>query len=182
MEIKRQLFHIFFGLILVILLYFQIINTNFLFLLLILGLIISILSSHYKIPVINWFLKNFDRENVFIKGQGPLTFIFGSLLVLLLFEKNIALASILILTFGDSFTHLGYFGKLKNPLNKNKSLEGTIVGILAATLAASIFVSLLQSFLASLIAMTIESLDLFKNKLDDNLILPLIAAFIIYLI
>ena len=44
----------------------------------------------------------------------------GAIISLFLFEKQIALASIMILALGDSFCHLGKFGNLKHPFNDLK--------------------------------------------------------------
>ncbi|MAF51228.1 MAG: hypothetical protein CMH64_04010 [Nanoarchaeota archaeon] len=184
LELRRQAFHILLGVGLVVLLNFNIIDLTDLFVVFIFGVIISIFSSRYKIPVIEWFLENFDRKNSKIRGQGVLTCFFGAMVVLLFFEKNIALASILILTLGDSFCHLGKLGKLKYPFSDKRFVEGLIIGIIVATLGALIFVSFLQAFFGSLIAMFVESLDLkiYNVEIDDNILIPLIAGIVMSLI
>mgnify|MGYP001611266033 CR=1 FL=1 len=123
LELRRQIFHALLGLVLVILLNFDLINIKILIFILIIGLVISFLSNKYKIPVIKWFLEKFDRE-INIKGQGVLTYFIGVIVALLLFEKNIALASIIVLALGDSFFHFGKFGNWKHPYNNLKFVEG----------------------------------------------------------
>jgi len=180
LELRRQIFHVLLGVVLVILLHFNIIGFEVVFLMLVAGIFISLLSSKYKIPMIEWFLENFDRKNAVLRGQGVLTCFLGILIVLLFFEKNVALASILILTLGDSFCHLGKWGKLKNPFNNVKFIEGLLVGVAVATAGALIFVSFWQALLGSLIAMIVESFDLkiWKWEIDDNLLIPLIAGLV----
>ena len=170
LELKRQIFHALLGIILVFLVYYNFIWLNFLIILFLIGVVISYISSKKKILIVEWFLKNFDREEK-IRGMGVLSYILGTIIVLALFEKSIAMASILILALGDSFCHIGKFGKLKFSFNKNKSIEGSVIGIIAATIGAMIFVPFFQAVLGSLIAMIVESFDVkMKNtRIDDKI-------------
>ena len=186
-EIRRQAFHICLGLIIVILLINNILNSLILFIILIIGIIISILSKKFKIPVIYFFLNIFERKHTLktFPGKGTISFLIGCLLVLQLFERDIALASIMVLTFGDSISHLfgWHVGRKKHPLNCLKSIEGNIVGTFAGFLGAMFFISPLSAFLASFGAMTAETIELKMNDriVDDNIIVPLVAGTIIYL-
>ncbi len=186
-EIRRQIFHICLGLIIVILLTNNILNSLILFLILIAGILISILSRKFKIPIIYFFLKIFERKGVLKRfpGKGTISFLVGCLLVLQLFERDIALASIMILTFGDSVSHLFglHFGRKKHPLNCLKSIEGNIAGGITGFLGAMFFISPLPALLASFGAMTAEAIELKMNDkiIDDNIIVPLVAGTIIYL-
>ena len=131
--------------------------------------------------VLSWFLKIFDRDDAVVPGQGMITFVGGSLIVLYLFSFNVALASIMVLTLGDSFCHLGGKGRIKNPFNNTKNIEGILIGTLIAMFGASLFVPIFKAFFGSLIAIGIESLDLKFNgrNIDDNLFIPLIAGIVI---
>jgi len=186
-EVRRQAFHICLGLAIIILLINNILNSLILFIILIAGILISILSRKFKIPVIYSFLKLFERKDILktFPGKGTIYFLMGCLLVLQLFEKNIALASIIILTFGDSVSHLfgWHFGRKKHPLNCLKSIEGNIAGAITGFLGAMLFVSPLTALLASFGAMTAEAVELRMNNkiIDDNIIVPLIAGTIIHL-
>ncbi len=187
-EIRRQAVHICLGLIIVILLINNILNSLILFIILIIGIIISILSRKFRIPVIYSFLKLFERKHTLktFPGRGTISFLIGCLLVLQLFEKDIALASIMILTFGDSVSHLfgWHIGRKRHPLNCLKSIEGNIAGAIAGFLGAMFFISPLPALLASFGAMTAEAVELKMNEriVDDNIIVPLVAGTIIYLI
>ncbi|MAG52864.1 MAG: hypothetical protein CMH62_02780 [Nanoarchaeota archaeon] len=184
LEFRRQAFHILLGVVLVILLNFNIIGIKILSLILIIGIIISFLSKKHKIPVVEWFLENFERENVRIRGQGVLTCFLGVIIALLLFEKNIALASILVLSLGDSFCHLGKFGRLKHPFNDLKFIEGLLIGVAVATFGAVFFVSFWQAFLGAAVALVVESFDLKigNYEIDDNILIPLVAGVIMSLL
>ena len=184
-ELRRQIFHLFMGVLIVLLLMLKIINAKIIFIVLIAGGILSLLSMRFKIPILNWFLEKFDRKDNKIPGRGAIFFVVGVLLVIKLFPENIAYASIMVLTFGDAFSHLlGSFGKIKNIFNGNKALEGIIFGVLFGFLGAVLFVSALEAFFGSLIAMFVESVEfkLSDNIVDDNIIVPLVSGTVMYLI
>ena len=182
-ELKRQGFHLGLGILIVVLLNYEILDLTSLFFILLIGIVISFISKSRDIHFIKWWLDNFDRKNVSLPGYGVITYFLGVIIVFGLFEKNIALASIMILAFGDSFCHLGRFGKILNPYNKKKFLEGTIIGIIMGTIGASFFVSWTAAFFGSLVAMSIEGIELIflRKSIDDNLLIPIVSGIIISL-
>ncbi|MBT3690660.1 hypothetical protein HOG16_00255 [Candidatus Woesearchaeota archaeon] len=184
LELRRKVFHIFSGIVVIVLLSLNMITRFELLILLIVGLIISPLSKKYKIPIVSWGLKKMDRKKMFMPGWGAITALAGMLIALYLFSENIAYASILILSVGDGFAALiGKMGKMKTRFSKKKTWEGTISGIITATIAASFFVPLYMALVASMVAMYVELVDFkFKNIIDDNLLMPFIAGVIISLL
>ena len=192
-EIKRKFLHIILGLSLIILLKYQIISIIHLSIILIVGITTSIISKKYKIPIICHCLREFDRKTAKLPGQGVITFILGVFLLVIIFgNNNIVYASIMILTFGDSFAAIiginlkktKHLKRIKNPLSTEKVLEGTIVGIIFASLSSMIFVSIIEAVIASTVAMIIEGVEWKFNKkiIDDNVLIPLAAGFTIYFI
>lgn len=185
-ELVRQIMHILFGLLIVILFSADLINAWILFYILIASIILSFLSIKLDVPVISWFLKNFERQNTRLPGEGFVFFLAGSLLAIKLFSQDIALASILILSFGDGISHLigEGIGKRKILFNKSKNIEGLIFGVIAGTIAALFFVSFLEAFVASLAAMLVEAVEIKirENHIDDNLFVPLVAGTAILLL
>ncbi|HLD37593.1 MAG TPA: hypothetical protein VJA86_03315 [Candidatus Nanoarchaeia archaeon] len=183
-EILRQLMHVLFGLLLVLLILNNVINAWILFYALLAGIALSFLSIKFSIPVVSWFLKNFDRPKAKLAtklpGEGFIFFLVGSLLALKLFSQDIALASILILSFGDGISHLvgEGIGKNKIAFNKSKNIEGLIFGVIAGTLAALFFVSFPEALVASLAAMLVEAVEIKirDSHVDDNLFVPLVAG------
>ena len=184
LELRRKTFHIFSGIAAIVLLKIGIITRFELLILLIIGLILSPLSKKYKIPLVSWGLKKMDRKKMFMPGWGAITALAGMLIALYLFSENIAYASILVLSVGDGFAALiGKMGKIKTRFSKKKTWEGTISGIITATIAASFFVPFYMALVASMDAMYVELIDFkFKNIIDDNLLIPLIAGIIISLL
>lgn len=197
-EEKRQVVHIFLGCSLVFLLEIgfisqvgEKISLDFipmkpeafvLFLVFLFGLGLSFFCKNYRVPVLDFFLKLFERDEVRenAPGKGAVLGAFGSFLVLFLFSLRISKASILVLTFGDSISNLvgTNFGFTENPLNRNKSVEGTLSGFLSAMIVAGIYFPILVSAAASFGALIAES---FSHIFNDNVSVPLISGLIFYL-
>lgn len=187
LEIKRQPFHILLGLLLIALIYYDLLKPMILLITIIIVIIFSILIKKTKPKTIYKLLQFIEREDALekIPGKGLIAYLTGTLLALILFEKDIAIASIMILALGDSFSRLiGPFGRIKHPFNNTKFLEGVIAGIIAASLGAMLFIKPLEAIVASFFAILLEGIDLkiLKFKIDDNLTIPLIAGFVIWLI
>ncbi len=185
-EIRRKVFHIILGLVLSILIYLGFLQTWMVAVIILLGIFLSL--NHKQIPIIKKMLYIFDRKEHIesMPGRSVIYLFLGVLLIMLLFDKNIVLASMMIWTFGDSAASLisKHYGKIKHVWNNKKLVEGTVAGIIIGTLTASIFVSWTYALIASIIAMIVESMDivLYKENLDDNLLIPLISGAVIFLI
>jgi len=185
-EINRKLLHMFLGVVLVALLMFGIVGKEHLFVLLAIMLGVSVLSRKYDIPLISWLLRNFEREEYVKKfpGRGFIFYLIGSLLVLAFFPMDIAMPAILVLAFGDSIGHLFgiRYGKRKHPYVKTKFVEGWIAGLIAGFIAAFVFVPWHEALAASFFAMLVEGIEvkIGAEEVDDNLIIPLVAAIAIW--
>ena len=185
-EVNRKLLHMFLGVVLVALLMFGIVGKEHLFGLLVVMLVLSMLSKKYNIPIISWLLRNFEREDYVKKfpGRGFIFYIIGSLLVLAFFPMDIAMPAILILAFADSIGHLFgiRYGKRKHPYVKTKFVEGWIAGLIAGFIAAFVFVPWHEALAASFFAMLVEGIEvkIGAEEVDDNLIIPLVAAIAIW--
>jgi len=183
LEVRRKFFHIISGVVLIILLRIPKITKLDLVILLAIGIIISLLSKRYKLPIVSWFLSHLDRKKEKLPGKGGITFLLGCIIVLYLFPLDTALVSIAVLSLGDgTATIMGKLGKIKTELSKKKTLEGSIYGILAGTLAAYTIVPLKEAFLTTFIAMLIEATDFKIKWLDDNITVPLSAAIVLTLL
>ena len=184
LEIKRKIFHVIGGLLLIFFIYLAIIKLPIIAALIVLILAISLLSRKAEIPLINIFLKNFERPyNIrTFPARGVFTFLSGAFLSLLLFEKNTALAALMILTVGDAVSSVSslYFKKTKN----RKTIYGTILAIIFSFFAAMIFIDYKRALIVSIIGMLVESIELRVYKgivIDDNITVPLASGFVIYL-
>lgn len=187
-EIGRQILHIMIGLVTVFLIHTEILSPLAIFFIIIIGILASLISKRIKLPFFSYFLDRWEREeNKNFPGKGMIWFFIGVLLVIKLFTLDIALAAIMILTLGDSVSHLfgERFGQLNNIFNGNgkKLFEGTLAGTFAGFLGALLFVSPLEAIVASFAAMAVEvvKIDLNENTVDDNLVVPLVAGTVIFL-
>jgi dolichol kinase len=184
LEIRRQIFHILFGILLVITLQKGWINSWHLFWTLVVGIVISWLSLRFRIPIIAWLLDKFERKHT-RPGKGAITFFIGALLSLQLFEFDIACVAILILALGDGVSSLvGPFGKIKTQLSEKKLLEGTITGSILGGIAGSLIILPIEAFLAAATAMIFEAMEIRLNQklLNDNVTVPLVAGTVITLL
>ena len=182
LEIKRQLFHLIFGILIVILLLYDFLKIVHIFFLIIIGIIISFLSKKYRIPLIYVFLKNFEREKDLkdFPGKGIIFYLIGVFLTLSLFPLDIAMPSILVLAFGDSVNHLfgARYGKIKHPFTDKKFIEGMVIGFIAAFIGAKFFLPWHEALIASFFAMVAEGIEMKigAEQIDDNIVIPLVAA------
>lgn len=157
------------------------------------GGILILLSRKYKVPGLNWLLKNFERKSVRHKfpGKGTFFYVLGVFTVSVFFEHQIAAASIFVLSIGDPLSAaIGErYGKESHPLSTSKSIEGTITGALASGVGASIILGFgspcypFIAFSASFSAMFLEGIDFeeeFGKFLDDNVVVPIVAAVVMF--
>jgi dolichol kinase len=184
-NIRRKLFHVLLGIFIVYL-----INSEAslirgylvyaLFWTLIVGLGLSVLSRYYRIPGIFHLLEAFDKREdlVSFPGKGAFFFMTGCLISIILFDRQVASAAILVLTFGDPVASFvgRYYGRTRSPISSKKLLEGTLAGIAAGAFAASFFVPVWQAILCSSAGMIVEAAELEYIRVDDNLLIPVAAG------
>ena len=187
-EWNRQLFHIFLGICIVALLVYDFIDKKIILAAIIVGMAISYLSKKTRLPVIHDLLEIFERKEDRQKfpGKGIIFYFIGVYASLLVFPKDIALASIMVLALGDSISHLYglHFGRIRHPLSKTKFLEGTIAGFVFGFIGALVFLPWYEAFFASLAAMIVESIGIKirTQQVDDNLVIPFMAAAAVWII
>ena len=184
LELRRQMFHALLGVAIVLGVIYGLLTVKRLLLVFIIGVILSGLSTGFRIPVIGWFLERFDRKGERIPGKGAVFFVLGSILVLALFPQSIALAGIMILALGDSLaTIVGlHLGKVRS-VNR-KSMEGFFAGVTAAFIGAMLFVDYISALAGSLAAMCLELLEvrLGSRIVDDNIMVPMVAASVMWIL
>ncbi|MBI5390833.1 hypothetical protein HZB02_05035 [Candidatus Woesearchaeota archaeon] len=193
LELRRQLFHLTLGIVIVFLLWLHLLNAPLLAMLAVMGAFLSYCSKYQNLPIIKEFLDRFERpeERKRFPGKGALYYVLGCLLTVVIFDtllhqQQIALAAIMILALGDSVSHIigKTYGKIKHPWNQKKVIEGTIAGIVAGALGAWLFVPLGIAMLGSAVAMIIEAVEIKYKRwiIDDNLLVPLVAGSVIWLV
>ncbi|MBS1266350.1 MAG: hypothetical protein MAG795_00317 [Candidatus Woesearchaeota archaeon] len=182
LEIKRQLLHICIGTITLFLIVIGLLNAWHILFIIVFSSVLSVLSKKIKVPVVSWFLDNFEREKdkKRFPGKGFIAFFMGTLLSIKLFEPSIAYASIMVLTLGDTVSHLigKHVGQIKNPLNGFKSIEGSVAGAISGFIGASFFVSPSLAAAGAFGAMFVEAIQIRMNEeiVDDNIVVPLVCG------
>lgn len=187
-DLKRKILHIMLGILGLFLLIYDLISPLQIFIILILGTLLSLICSKVRVPIVSFFLDNFEnsKDKMQLPARAVIFGVTGTLLSLQLFPRNIALASISILVFADPISHLvgKILGKTKHFFDNNKNIEGHIAGALISSLIAMFFVLPYLALAGAIVAMLFESLiiEIQKIKLDDNLIIPLVAGTTMFLI
>ncbi len=125
-----------------------------------------------RIPFFHIFYRDEEKE---ILG-GNVYFIVGTIIAFAVFDFRIALAALLMTTFGDMAAALFGVSLGRRKLYKKKSWAGTIAGfvvnlIIGFILLTNIYVIVLMAFVASLV-------ELFFPHVDDNLAIPVFAGFV----
>lgn len=182
LEVRRQTLHMIAGLILSALIFWELVDIKWLGAMLIIGLFIIIIYKLKKPAYLSDILNIFEREKEIRKfpGKGPLFMLAGAFISVLLFEKNIAAASVAIMAVGDAVSPIFgiYFGRYVNPLNKAKHLDSIFVATFFSTLAAFAFLDFEKALIASFVSMLFESFtaEYVDRVIDDNVLIPLVAG------
>lgn len=188
LRMRRTFLHILIGIVILFLTAYYPGARWLLFYTLIISIFLSFLSFAVKIPIVNFFLENFEleRHRKIFPGKSFLFFLAGSLLVIKLFPHNTALASIAILTFADPVSYFASIGNKrynKKPFNSIKNVYGTLLAMLIAFISASFFIPIGYAILAAIFSMLAEALviKIGEDSVDDNFLIPLVAGTVIYL-
>ncbi|MFH1823438.1 MAG: hypothetical protein ABH817_01840 [archaeon] len=183
-ELRRQIVHILIGLV-ILFLVFMIDKTIILWLLLValaVTLILGFIQKKYRI--FNIFSQTIGGRKEF-PFRGLIFFLIGSLLVVKLFELDIALTAITVLTFGDSVATFfrTFFGSKDKNYTHTKYFLGSIMGVVVAFLIALVFIQPLYALTGAIVGMFAEiiTIKLGETEADDNFIVPLAAGTAIYL-
>ena len=184
-EIGREIIHI---TILIVLWFYFFIQDDLhlgrqIALMFLVGLLLLFLVLEYLRLELGWkmpFFSQFIRPKEENRMYGVVYFLSATVICLAVFDKQIALAALLMTTFGDMVAALvgkkygttliyrnktwaGFFGELVTNL---------IVGFLVlAHLPGSLYLVLGMAFVATIVETLVD-------ELDDNLLIPLFAGFI----
>lgn len=184
LELRRQFAHICFGVIILWAIHFDLLGTStLLFILILLFLLLYLIKRGVRVYLLYPILTFFERKKHLEKypGRGLFFFLLGVMLTQIFFpNKQILIASISVLVVGDAVTNLAgrNFGKIKNPLNTKKTVEGTLAGILFSFLVLTLFYSWPIALQSAVIAMIVEipNIKILGFPVDDNLLIPLMTA------
>ena len=176
-EIKRQLIHLIFGLLLLIIV-LQLNEFNFFVFSFIILVSLVAVSFFLKTQKKNFLLKiimQVERVNEkHLPGFGAIMFFLGFFLLatfnLVFHNKNIIVFALIPLIIGDAFSTVigSKFGKIK--IMKNKTLEGSLAFIISSFIVLYLFQPE-KIILAGIISVSGALIELLP--LNDNLSIPI---------
>jgi dolichol kinase len=132
------------------------------------------LDSIFKKYFFGRVLREAERPTL----MGSTYFLFSTLLVILLFPKPIAMASLLILIFSDTAAAFVGKGIGRIPIF-GKTLEGSMAFLISSLFIVWVYPNL-NRFSGSLAALGTTVVELLPVRVDDNLTIPLVAASIMF--
>jgi len=131
------------------------------------------IDRYRNIPLISPFLSTCKRKD---DEKGFVYFFLGIILTIYFFQFNMAVvnAAIIILLFGDSAsTIIGKeYGSTALPLNKQKTIIGTLAFFVVAFIGAAAQVPLIPALFGAFFGAITEA----YSPIDDNVPIPLISA------
>lgn len=170
-EVRRQIVHIVFGALVVLLHVLGVISTFHYFLFFLLCVLVFLFNL--VVPVFTPVFAYFEERGVRYPALGALAYVFGIQLALL-FSEPVSYAAILVLCLGDGVaTLVGRRGTHTLLWNRKKTWEGGIAGFAAASVCIILFFPVITSLFVALLAFAAESMDAY---VDDNILLPLIVG------
>jgi dolichol kinase len=146
------------------------------------GFLIVDLLRHYhsKMTALfqRYFLGTVLREEERDRFMGSTFFLFSSILVVLIFQKSIAIVSLLILILSDTAAAL--VGKGIGKIRVfGKTLEGSLAFFVSSLIIVWVYPDLNRLW-GSLAALGATLIELLPIRVDDNLTIPLVAGGIMF--
>ena len=135
-------------------------------------LIIDILriKNAYIKKLYNTFFKSITRDSENNSLTGASYVFISSSLVILMFSKSLAIASLMIMSISDTLAAI--IGRLYGSIHINgKTLEGSIAFFLSSVAIVSIFPEL--NLLTAIISVIIATITELYSAVDDNLSVPI---------
>jgi dolichol kinase len=178
-EIGRKLIHI--TILIVLWVYFLIekaYNKQVALIALVLLLIIFIILEYFRLEL-GWkmpYFSHFIRPKEEHRMYGVIYFLSATIICLAVFDAHIALAALLMTTFGDMVAALAGKKWGQTILFKNKTLVGFNAELLTNLLVG--FFVLENIYIIIGMAITATAVETLVDELDDNLLIPLFAGFV----
>ena len=178
-EVGRKIIHI--TILIVLAAYFFIQDSvgKDLALLFLVGLLIVFLILEYFRIELGWkmpFFSQFIRAKEENRMYGVIYFLSATIISLAVFKKEIALAALLMTTFGDMIAAL--VGKKYGTtlIYKNKTWAGFIAELVINLIVGFIVLDNISIiFGMAIVATVVETL---VDEMDDNLLIPIFAGFV----
>ncbi len=125
-----------------------------------------------KLPEFIDVFRRHERDNV----TGTIFFISATIIVFAAFDYSIAMLALMLTVFGDFASALIGIKFGKHRIHKSKTREGFLAGLAVNVLIGYLFLPAFPLVFLSM-ALVASLVELLTGKLDDNLTVPLAAAF-----
>jgi dolichol kinase len=173
-ELARKFFHIFFGTIILILIYMLETQNSFylLFTFTVIGIIIGyLIKKGWKLKPLNSIINFVEREHEkHFPGKAAIMFFLASLVVLILFQQDkfIVISILAVQIYADGFAAIygKKFGKIK--IFGKKTAAGSSTFFIISFFCLFLFFNPIMALILSLISSLIELLPI-----DDNFGVPI---------
>ncbi len=178
-EVSRDIFHMFAGISLMLMFYFETepIAVTFQMLMILGGILVICAAETFKDNGFSDFIFKFERNGAAL-GFGALWLAMGSLFATSFLNTPNVLAVFAAIFIGDPIaTIIGlHFGGAKLPWNRRKSLIGSAAYFTVTAGISLLFIPLPYAVLIGMVGAFVESL---KIKIDDNLSVSVVLTLLL---
>jgi len=177
--VGRKLIHI--TILIVLVFYFLIVEAygkQVALIALVLLLIIFLILEYFRLEL-GWrmpFFSQFIRPKEEHRMYGVIFFLSATVICLAVFDHKIALAALLMTTFGDMVAALAGKKWGETILFKNKTIVGFNAELLTNLIVG--FFVLQNIYIIIGMAITATAVETLVDELDDNLLIPLFSGFV----
>lgn len=141
------------------------------------------IELRYKLPIIHKYFWRFRRKKEAHALGAEIFFLLGAIICFAVFDYRIAIAAILMTTFGDLAAALfgKRYGKHWLLWMKDRAWEGIIAELVVNFAVGFILFSFIpinnKEIIIAVMAVTATIVETAVHKLDDNLLIPVFAGF-----
>lgn len=184
-EIRRKIWHFFAGFAFLAAHYaiFTYVSEELSLMFLVVSLLVMMEFDHIRLeyrPRVMKAIHILLRKREYNSTSSYINFLVSSIIAFAVFDYWIALAAMLMVVVGDSFSALFGLAFGKKKLRRNKTYVGTFAGLIA-NLAVGAAVLHQYPLVFIPMALTASVIELLTNKMDDNLTVPVSTVFAGYL-
>lgn len=125
------------------------------------------------IPLLHDSVRDKEKNRL----AGHIFFIIGAIISISIFDMDIAVAAILMTTFGDSAAAIvgRRYGRISISGIRNKKIEGCLAELFVNLFIGYMFID--NVIIILVMAFTATIVETLVDKLDDNLIIPIFSGF-----
>lgn len=180
-EVGRKIIHLM--ILLVLIVYYileQTYNKQAALLSLVALLMVFIILEYFRLEL-NWkmpFFSTFIRPKEQNRMCGAIFFLSATIICLAVFDFKIALAALLMTTFGDMTAAIVGKKYGQSLIYRNKTLVGCVTELIVNLIVGFTILALTNIYATTAMAFTATVVETLVDELDDNLIVPIFSAFV----